>query len=265
MVEHPGVHPCASTLSGGARGAIGCPVLTSWVTRLLTWMGGGVGTEELFAGHARGLALNARLASLRLAEEGGHLVTKLVPKRSTSHASGQRTQEPWPQACAASSLLRLLCLPQEALVGVGALWWPGLAGQGQRALGSPLRAEGREGAVLQALGPGAQRLHALRVRLRRQHGPCWGQFGQGAILGRGQGGHSEDVAPDHRAAQGGRGTQGQQGRGVGWESPRAEFRAPRGTLWLLPSPGALRAWWPGLPQGHLGPPLVIAQTPTLTL
>lgn len=81
VVGHLGVLPCASALGRGACRAIGCPVLTSWATRLLIWMGGGVGTEELFACHARGLALNARLASLRLAEEGGHLVTKLVPKR----------------------------------------------------------------------------------------------------------------------------------------------------------------------------------------
>ena len=46
-------------------------MLTSWVTRLPLWMGGGVGTEELFTCQARGLALNTRLASLRLAEEDG--------------------------------------------------------------------------------------------------------------------------------------------------------------------------------------------------
>lgn len=36
----------------------GHPELTSWVTRLPTWMGGGVGTEETFTCQARGLALN---------------------------------------------------------------------------------------------------------------------------------------------------------------------------------------------------------------
>lgn len=55
-----------------------CSRLT-WVTRPPIWMGGGVGTEELFICQARGLALNTWLASLRLAEEDGHLLTRLVP------------------------------------------------------------------------------------------------------------------------------------------------------------------------------------------
>lgn len=36
----------------------GHPELTCWVTRVPTWMGGGVGTEEFFACQALGLALN---------------------------------------------------------------------------------------------------------------------------------------------------------------------------------------------------------------
>lgn len=55
-----------------------CSGLT-WVTRPPIWMGGGVGTEELFTCQARGLALKTRLASLRLAEGDGHLLTRLVP------------------------------------------------------------------------------------------------------------------------------------------------------------------------------------------
>lgn len=66
-----------------------CSVLTSWVTRPPIWMGGGVGTEELFTCQARGLALNTRLASLRLAEEGGWLLTWLVPLRPRLHPRGE--------------------------------------------------------------------------------------------------------------------------------------------------------------------------------
>lgn len=72
-----------------ADGPVGCSVLTSWVTRWPIWMGGGVGTEELFTCHARGLVLNTWLASLRLAEEGGHLMTKLVPQRAHPRARGE--------------------------------------------------------------------------------------------------------------------------------------------------------------------------------
>lgn len=49
---------------------------------------------------------------------------------------------------------------------------------------SPLCAEGRESTVLQALGIRAQCLHTLRVRIWGQRGSCWGNFGQGAVLGR---------------------------------------------------------------------------------
>lgn len=64
-------------------------MLTSWVTRLPTWMGGGVGTEELFTCQARGLALNTQLASLKLAEGEGQLLTRLVPPRPHSHLRGK--------------------------------------------------------------------------------------------------------------------------------------------------------------------------------
>lgn len=81
------------TLSGGAVGprVLGaqCSMLTSWVTRWPIWMGGGVGTEELFTCQARGLVLNTWLASLKLAEEGGHLMTKLVPQRAHPRARGE--------------------------------------------------------------------------------------------------------------------------------------------------------------------------------
>lgn len=43
---------------GRIQPTAGHPELTSWVTRLPTWMGGGVGTEELFTCQALGLALN---------------------------------------------------------------------------------------------------------------------------------------------------------------------------------------------------------------
>lgn len=44
-----------------------------------------MGTDELFTCQARGLALNMRLASLRLAEEDGHLLTRLAPWKSHPH------------------------------------------------------------------------------------------------------------------------------------------------------------------------------------
>lgn len=96
-----GVHPCAPTLSSEAHGPSRCSGLTSWVTRPPIWMGGGVVTEELFTCQARGLALNTRLVSLRLAEENGYLLTRLVHRDPTPSpgksyfVKRERTQESW--------------------------------------------------------------------------------------------------------------------------------------------------------------------------
>ena len=65
------------------------PVLTSCVTRLPIRIGGGVGTEELFTCQAPELALSTWLASLRLAEEDGHLLTRLVPLQCHPHPRGE--------------------------------------------------------------------------------------------------------------------------------------------------------------------------------
>lgn len=107
-------------------------VLTSWVTRQPIWMGGGVGTHELFTCQARGLALNMRLASLRLAEEDGHSLTRLVPWKSHPHPRENYFCEgrSWLQ----TSLFFLLHLPQGALIWFGnprtchSLWWLRQAG-----------------------------------------------------------------------------------------------------------------------------------------
>lgn len=48
-----------------------------------------MGTEELFTCQARGLALNTQLASLKLAEGEGQLLTRLVPPRPHSHLRGK--------------------------------------------------------------------------------------------------------------------------------------------------------------------------------
>lgn len=65
------LHPSSRT-----PGANRCSELTSWVTRLPIWMGGGVGTEELFTCQARELALNTWWASLKLTEGDGVAVDR---------------------------------------------------------------------------------------------------------------------------------------------------------------------------------------------
>lgn len=205
--------------SRGSRGQW-CSVLTSWVTRPPIWMGGGVGTEELFTCQARGLALNTRLASLRLAEADEWLLARLVPLRSHPHPEGRKN----PGVRAPDVCLPLPFVPAPSPPISSSLGWHPRAtaqqvvAQAGRtvwtwSLASPLRAEGREDAVLQALDLRAQRLHTLRVRLRSQRGSCWGNSGQGAVLGReggGGGGQSEDLVLDQVTAQGDKGTQGDQ-------------------------------------------------------
>ena len=48
-----------------------------------------MGTEELFTCQAPELALSTWLASLRLAEEDGHLLTRLVPLQCHPHPRGE--------------------------------------------------------------------------------------------------------------------------------------------------------------------------------
>lgn len=186
-----------------------------------------MGTDELFTCQARGLALNMCLASLRLAEEDGHSLTRLVLWKSHPHPRENYFCEG--RSRLQTSLLFLLHLPQGALIWFGS---PGTChtacgGSGRRdgekrSLVSPLRAERWEEAVLQVLGFRAQRLHALSVRLRGQCGYCVGNFGQGALLGRwARGGQSEDLVLDQIPAQGGKGARGDQGCNVGWEHQRA--------------------------------------------
>lgn len=90
------------------------------------------------------------------------------------------------------------------------------------------------------LGFRAQCLYALLIRLRGQCGYCGGNFGQGALLGRrARGGQSEDLVLDQISAQGGKGTQEDQGCNVGWEHQKASgfvFWGPRDKLWLLSTP-----------------------------
>lgn len=151
-------------------------MLTSWVTRPLIWMGGGVGTEELFTCQARGLALNMRLASLRLAEEGGRLLTWLVPLRSQPHPRGElsvrREREPKRPGSSLCHFLPFFAAPSSPVnPDLGrrpwAMAWQVAAQAGRTgwkwSLASPLCAEGREDAVLQALNFRARRLHALWV------------------------------------------------------------------------------------------------------
>lgn len=75
-------------------------------------------------------------------------------------------------------------------------------------LASPVHAERGEDAGLQALNLRTQSLHTLWVRLWCQCGSCWGNFGQGAVLGR-EGGRGRAVrrlgpGPDQGTAWGDR-------------------------------------------------------------